>query len=111
MCKYDKAVGPFWVVWDKIVGPVAEFDSDEVTRGDQFWRLECDLEEVWKDIREFNEYPNKPFDYYPHGEVMFDAKNHKFTVVGTPKLMNDIAFQKKIIRQYGLNSFTRFIKE
>lgn len=111
MCKNDKVIGPFWVVWDKIVGPVVPFDSQEVTREDQYWRLVLDPEETWQEIREFNEYPNKPYDHYPHGEVMFDAKNHKFTVIGTPKLMNDPAFQKRIIRQYGLNSFTRFIKE
>ena len=112
MCKNDKVIGPFWVVWDKIVGPVAPFDDKEkVYQDGQYWKLNVDREKAWEETRAAFEYPKKPVDHYPHGEVMFDVKNHRFTVSGTPKLMNDLTFQRKLIRQYGLNSFTQFIKE
>lgn len=110
MCKYDKAVGPFWVVWDKVVGPVAPFDSDKVVRNDDFWRLDVDFDEAWEEVKEFNQYPNKSSKHYPHGEVMFDPKGHTFVVIGTPKLMCDHTFQKKIIRMYGLSQFTKFVE-
>lgn len=114
MCndKYDMAVGPFWVVWDKIVGPVASFDDKEkVSREGRYWRLIVDREKAWEDVKEFYQYPNKGVDHYPHGEVMFDEVAHRFVVTGSPKLMNDATFQKKLIRLYGLNSFTHFVKE
>lgn len=111
MCKNDKALGPFWVVWDKIVGPTEPFDSDKVTRGPQFWTLDVDLEEAWEKVRKENQYPNKPYDHYPRGEVRFDVKKHRFSVTGSPKLMHDVTFQRRIIKQYGLNSFTEFVKE
>ena len=113
MCnnKNRLCVGPFWVVWDKIVGPAIPFDDDQVINDGQYLRLNIDREQAWNKIREENNYPNKPVDHYPHGEVMFDAKNHRFTVQGTFKLMNDSHFQRKIIRQYGLTSFTYFVKE
>lgn len=111
MCKGDKCIGPFWVVWDKIVGPATPFDSKDVVIVDNVYHNNVDRESAWETIKVENKYPDKDSQHYPHGEVVFDANKHRFVVTGSPKLMHDATFQRKLIRAYGLNSFTEFVKE
>ena len=116
MCnKYgNRLIGQFWVVWDKIECACISLDDTSnplMEKVDGCIRYNVDREEAWQDIKEFNQYPNKGVDHYPHGEIVFDTAKCKFKVTGTPKLMCDASFQHKLIKNCGLTQWTIFVKE
>lgn len=115
MCNYGtRLIGQFWVVWDKIEGSFISLDMDpnpSIIHEDGVIRYEVDREAAWEEIREFNQYPKKSVDHYPHGEVVFDEIKYKFKVTGTPKLMCDTSFQNKLIKACGLTQWTIFVEE
>ena len=106
--------GGCWVVWDKIECACISLDDISnplIEHKDGCIRYNIDREAAWNKIKEFNQYPNKDVDHYPHGEIVFDETKCKFKVSGTPKLMHDSSFQRKLIKNCGLNQWTIFVKE
>lgn len=111
MGENSRMVGPFWVVYDKIVGDFAsidDVDSGKIVKDKDCFKRNVDRAQSWQAIRSDNSYPKKDENHYQHGEIVFDTVKCKFKVLCTPKLLCDPAFQRRIIRTCGLNRWTIF---
>jgi len=101
-------VGVFWCVYDQIFGIREVFDEGEVVNDGRYIKIPGTHEDYWERVRKSNNLPNKPWDYYTHGEVKYDTQKYKFEVSGTPKMLVDESIQKRIIRNYKLPKFVTF---
>lgn len=98
----DKYVGLFWLVHDQLYSIKELFDDPVICNDGQYLRLGKTHEELWELCRTEYNLPNKPFDYYQHGEVMFDTKKHKFYVEGTSKIVHTGSLRNKVVNAFKL---------
>ena len=109
--KKKRQIGYFWVVWDMLVCETTTLDTDSESIVDdgKYIRINVDRSAAWEKIKEENSFPKKKdADAYPHGEVMFDTEKCKFRVVGTPKIVQIASYQRRIIKKFGLSTYTIF---
>lgn len=104
----SRMLAVFWYIDGEFFGIEDTLRGNDVAQYGDYLQIDVDHFAEWPFIRSVYNLPEVEYDYYPRGRILFNAKIHKFVVVGSKEIVGDPEVREKVREYYGLPSSTIF---
>lgn len=104
----SRLLAVFWYIDGEFFGIEDTLQGDSVIQYGDYLQLDADHFAEWPFLRSVYNLPEVDYTYYPRGRILFNIKIHKFIVVGSKEIVEDLQVQRKLLDYYGLPSSTIF---